>query len=781
MQLSPRLKRIKDRLFEEEFRTLKPWHFKGESILMDDELIKESLVVRKAKAYEYIAKNLPAYIKRDELVVGNPNYNSCGFGTVLPNYATEEELKKAREHGLDETSVWGHHPPDWNRIITKGISAVKKAVDEAVEREFLKEAPSQETLDEYRAMLISLEAVIIFARRHAEAALKETYREKDPIRKKELFEIYRICSRVPEFPAETYQEALQSYWLAYCVIHSGGNYIPLGRPDQYLYPFFKKDMEEHRISKEYAIDLTGSFLAKFNERVFFDTKRIENHFTFGLFSNGVPSRGGQGVDLDFGARGQAWKEDEDIGSDANFNYGQSGNAWLMNFIVAGMKSDGSDATNELSYLFIDLMHDMELLMPTLSARIHKNTPEKFIEKLAEVLRYGQGEPAIYNDDAIIPGFLDMGIKLEDARNYSNDGCWETIIPGMSYDTYAYVYNLQCLEWVLTRGQSILSDFKQEGLDTGDPAQFKTWDEFYLAYKTQMEALIDTQVKLRLDNFGLTSMIAPDPLMSALLDDCIQKGRDLTQDGARYYFHLMLVTGLANTADSLAVIKQMVIDEKSVKMEELIRAVKNNWIGYEKLKARVINTVPKYGNDNDEVDSLAVKLLADFEERVQFWRRSQNRLRLSCGIGTFESYAHLGRTIGASADGRLAKDALASNYSPFFGRDTEGPTAVFKSATKPELMRYYGGCPIDVSINSNEFVGDAGIERLKGLIKTFCAMDGLILTITSCNLEDLKDAKVNPEKHKNLRVRLGGFSSYFIALAPQQQDNIIRRFSKGTAT
>jgi len=786
MELTPRLKRIKDRLFDEEFRTVKPWHFKGESILTDEEIIKEPLVIRKAKAYEYVAKKLPSYIKRDELIVGNPNYNSVGFGTILPNYATKEELEAAKNYVLDEISIWGHHPPDWNKVITKGVSGVKDEINEAIEKELLKPEPNSETLNEYRAMIICLNAIVIFAQRHAEAALKESFREMDPIRKRELYEIYRVCSKVPEHPAKTYQEALQSYWTTYCIINSGGNYVPLARGDQYLYPYFKKDLEEHRITKEYAIDLTGSFLAKFNERIVLDTKKVENHVTPGMFSHGVARRCHKKDDVltgaleagGFDARALSWREDESIDCEANFSYGQTGNSWLMNLIVGGLKPDGTDATNELSYLIVDLVHDMELLMPVLSARIHGSAPDSFIEKLAEVLRYGQGEPAIYNDDAIIPGFLDMGINAEDARNYSNDGCWETLIPGQSYFSYAHIQNLQCLEWVLTGGKSILREYRQEGLDTGDPCEFKDWDEFYEAYKKQMNDRIDFQVQWRLENFGMTNMIAPDPLMSSLMDDCIERGKDITQDGVRYYFHLILLSGLANTVDSLAVVKKLVFEEKSLKMEELVQAVRDNWKGHERLRARVLNYVPKYGNDDDYVDSIAVKLIKDFEERVQYWRRKQSRLLLPCGIGTFESYTYLGRSIGASPDGRLAKDALAANYSPFFGCDVEGPTAVFKSATKADLLRYYCGCPVDITINSNEFNGEAGIQRLKGLIRTFFSLGGLILTITSCNVEDLKDAKVNPEKHKNLRVRLGGFSSYFISLAPLQQDNIIRRFSKG---
>jgi pyruvate-formate lyase len=780
MQLTPRLKKLQDRLFNIEYHDPGVWHFKDVNIVEgNEELAKEPLVVRKAKAQEYICLHLPAIIKPDELIVGNPNQNSVGWGTVMPIYYTKEEGEQAARYQLNEASIWGHHPPAYEKIVNEGVVGVKKEINEAIQKQFRSVKPNQEALNEYRAMLIALDGLVEFGRRHAETALKDALNCKDPIRRKELFEIYEVCSHVPENPARNLHEAAQAYWFTYAILNSGGEYIPLGRADQILYPYFEKDLSENRITKERAIDIIGSFLVKCNERIIMDTKKAENHYNFGLFSQGIIPGEGDTKNSTGGytIRALTWQENEDINSDANFNYGQSGNDWLMNCIVGGQKPDGTDATNEVSYLFIDIMHKMKLLMPTLAARVHKDTPESFFDKIAEVLRYGQGEPMIYNDDTIIPGFVDLGIPVEDARDYSNDGCWETLVPGKSHFSYAHVMNLQCLEWVLFRGVTQTSQI-MEGLDTGDPTQFIDWEEFYQAYKKQVDMRIDFQCKRRLENFGLSYMIAPDPLMSSIVLDCVEKGKDISQDGARYIFHLLLITGLANTVDSLAVIKKLVYEEKSVTMEELIQALKDNWKGHERLRARVLNEVPKFGNDDDYVDSIAIRMLKDFEERVEFWKRSQDVMMFPVGIGTFENYAALGRDIGASADGRFKGDALAPNYSPTPGADMKGPTAAIKSITKPELLKYYCGCPLDIAVNSNEFEGEAGIERMKGLIKSFCDLGGQILTITSTNVEDLKDAKIHPERHRSLRVRLGGLSAYFIALSPVQQDNIIKRFQKG---
>ncbi len=778
MELTRRLIELKDRLFNEEFQDPGIWHFKDTNIL-NDENRDEPLIVRKAMALEYMCQHLPAYIKRDELIVGNPNQTSVAWGTVLPIYFTEEEREEAARHELNECSVWGHHPPKWDMVIKVGIKGIRAEIEAAIEREVNAVQTDQAKLDLYRAMIIAVNGVVQFAQRHAAAALREAMRCPNPIRRAELLEIHRICSHVPENPARNLQEAAQAYWFTYCIVNSGGEYVPLARGDRYLYPYYTEDLKANRITQEKAVDIVGSFLVKCNERIIIDTKRAENHSNFGMFSQGrIPDEAAPKSQTGgYDSRALTWQEDEDINSDANFNYGQSGNDWLMNFIVGGQDAEGRDATNELSYLILDLVHDMQLVMPTIGARVHKNTPEAFWTKLAEVLRYGQGEPMVYNDETIIPGFVDQGVPVEDARDYTNDGCWETLIPGKSHFSYAHVENLTCLEWVLFRGVSQKTGLK-EGLDTGDPAAFTDFEELYAAYQKQMFERIDFHCKRRMENLGLSSMIAPDPLMSAITDDCITRGRDISQDGAKYIFHLILATGLANTVDALAVIKKLVFEDQSVSMAQLIEALAKNWEGHELLRLRAIKKVPKFGNDDDYVDQIASRLMKDLEGRVDYWRRHQDMIKFPVGVGTFENYAALGHPIWASADGRHAGAMIAPNYSPYPGYDVEGPTAIFKSITKPNLLKYYCGCPVDISLNANEFEGELGVDRLKSLIKSFCDMGGQILTITSTTVADLKDAKVNPEQHQGLRVRMGGLSAYFIAMAPVQQDNIIKRFEKG---
>lgn len=783
--LSERLQRIKKRVFDIEFHDPGVWHFENTTILNDGNKT-EPLVVRKGIASRFLGEKLPAYIKPDELIAGNPNMNSVGFGSIVPKYATPEEEAYGKKYKLNEKSVWGHHPPFWEKAIQIGFKGISGEINDALEKQLTSITPDREAIDEYRAMLIAIEGVLVFAGRHAQEALKQSTLEKDSVRKKELFELYKICKKVPYNPSETLWEALQAYWFTYCMVNSGGEFVPLGRVDQNVYPYYKKDLEEGRITAEFARDLLGSFLAKCNERICTDTKKCENHYDFGIFSQGVPIRFSSDMEETGGhesgsydSRSLMWNEQDDPYSESNFNFGQSANDWLMNMIIAGLRPDGEDGTNDVSFQLLELRFEMDFLMPTLSARVSAKTPEAFWVKLAECLKHAQGEPAIYNDDIIIPGLVEMGVALEDARNYSNDGCWECLVPGKSHFSYAHVQNLRCLEWVFTRGVTLLTDEK-EGLDTGGLSSFDDFESFYQAYCKQVNSQIDMQAAKRLENLGLSNTVAPDPLISSMFAGCIEKGRDLTNRAiVPYTFHLILITGLSNTVDSLAAIKKLVFEEKTATLEQFRDAITNNWEGCEELRHKVMNKTPKFGNDDDEADCILMRVLKDFEDHVVGWRDKQSEIMIASGIGTFENYAALGWNLSASPSGRKSREALAPNYTPSPGVDVNGPTAVIKSATKPDLLRYWCGCPVDISLNESDFRGTVGTLRMEGIMKSFCQLGGGILTITTSSVEELEDARLNPENHKNLMVRMGGLSAYFIAMSPAQQENIIQRFAKGT--
>lgn len=782
--LSERLQRITKRLFDVEFHDPNTWYFTDVNIL-DDSNKDEPIVVRKGLSSKYIGENLPVKIKPDELIVGIPNMNSVGFGMVVPKYATPEEEAFGKKYKLNEKSIWGHHPPHWERVLQIGFKGVLKHINEAITEQYEKDEPDYKSIAEYRGMIEGIEGVLIFARRYADEALRMSVKEPDPVRKKELFQIYKNCSKVPYEPADTFWEALQAYWFTYCMVNSGGEFVPLGRVDQNIYPYYQKDMDAGRITHDFALDLMGSFLAKCNERVCQDTKKMSNYYDFGIFSQGVPPKFANDMETTGGhesgsydSRNLMWDDRENPYSEHNFNFGQSANDWLMNMVIGGLRPDGEDGTTQVTYDLLNLRFEMGLVMPTLSARVSSKTPHKFITALANVLKHAEGEPAIYNDDLIIPGFVELGVPIEDARDYCNDGCWECLIPGRSHFSYAHVQNLRCIEWVLTRGKTLLTG-EQEGIDTGDLQNYKTFEEFYDAYCKQVNSQIDLIVEKRLDNLGLSNKVAPDPLTSSIFDNCIEKGRDLTDRCTLpYTFHLVLITGLSDTVDSLAAIKKLVFEEHEYTLEDFRDACIANWEGYDELYYKVRNTTPRYGNDDDYADQILERVVKDFENHVVSWRNKQNEMMIPCGIGTFENYAALGWNLSASPDGRKAREALAPNYAPTPGMDVQGPTAVIKSATKPDLLRYYCGCPVDISLNAVDFQGDVGTSRMEGIIKSFCDLKGCIATITTCDIKELQDARIHPENHRNLMVRMGGLSAYFIAMSPAQQENIIQRFSKG---
>ena len=762
-EMSETLERIKSRLFDVEFVTKKEWWGKETTILTDDRVRQEPLIVRKAMAIDHVLNNMPVEIKPDELVVGVANMAMIGFGHVFPEYALPEEKEEAAKKSLNELSVWGHHPVRYDKLLSVGLSGVRQEVLGRIKEETSRAEPSQKKLDLYRAMIISLNAVRDLAHRYSQLTLEEALKEKDAARQRDLLDISEICSRVPELPAQTFQEALQSFWLTYAAYHSCLEYLPAGRSDQYLYPYFKKDVDEGRLTMDRARDLVGSWLAKFSERVQTRKEHWEDHYTFGDFSQGGdPTDATVNIELE---------------NDEEYNYGTSANHWLMNMILGGLTPDGKDATNELTYIILDCWGKLELVVPVMSVRFHRQSPDALYEACARIVRCGSGEPAIYNDEPIIEGLLKLGIPIEEARDYSNDGCWEVLIPGKTDFAYVHVEVLQLLEYVFTRGYSLVRDSK-EGLDTGDPCSFAGFEEFYEAFRTQLYRQLDHVIDNKLRYYGEVSKIAPDPLLSALMDNCIEKGLDLTEGGAKYKFYVPIITGLSHCADSLAVVKKLVFEEKSLSMADLVDAMKSNFAERESLRQMVLNRAPKFGNDTEYVDRLASKVLADAAEKVAQRRQEIGWLTMPLAIGTFENYAKFGHSVGASADGRMARETISSNYSPSTGMDRTGPTAAIRSVVSADLLPYINGCPLDMQVNSNEVSGESGVHRLVALMKSFMELGGIILTITGASEEMLRDAKVNPDRHKGLRVRMGGLSAYFIALSDKQQDIMIERVKHG---
>jgi pyruvate-formate lyase len=752
-----RLERIKQRLFQEYYQK-KSWWGDELSIFDDDPgLASKPLVVRKALAVQKVCREMPLEVKDDELVVGVCTMSSVGFGHTFPRYETDAEAEAAAKVCLNRKSVWGHHNPYYPKILSKGVAGIIR------EAEGLRgKVPEDDaaTRDWYEAVTLSLQSAEILAVRYAKLCDYLAGEAPSEERAEELREVARICRKVPMQPAGSFHEALQSVWLVHAILQSTLDYTSIGRVDQYLWPYYQRDLERGALTRSRAREMLGSFLVKFNERVQLDNRHIEDHFTFGDWS--------QGGDPNLETTHLK------MSNDMPYTYGQSQNHWLQNCIVGGLTPEGRDGTNELSHLVIELVNELELIDPLVSVRLHKDSPEALVETAARWLARGGAQPTIFNDDTVIPGMVKhLGVPLEDARDYSNDGCWETLPYGRTEFSYGHIEVLLSLESTLNRGCSLLNG-NPIGPDSGELSRFRSFAELFAAFKEQVRQRIDAAVENKLRYYDEVHKIAPDPFLSGLMEDCLQKGRDLTQRGARYRLYAPLVTGFSHCVDSLAVIKKVVYEEKMVGLEKLVEALRADWQGEERLRQYCLNRVPKYGNDDDYVDAIGVELLQFYCDHFDRWNKKVDWIVFAPGIGTFENYPRLGYVCGASADGRRAQAPLASNYSPSFGLDKNGPTAVIKSAVKFDLERLNDGCPIDLKMN---FGGD-GTLVLKDFIKAFVRLGGNILTISKVSTETLRAAQREPEKYASLRVRLGGLTAYFVQLCQTQQNEFIRRTEHG---
>ncbi|MEI2775013.1 MAG: pyruvate formate lyase family protein [Tetrasphaera sp.] len=750
---------IKDRLHDVEFHAKKQWWGEDLTILDDPATCAEPLVVRKALACRFVLNNMPAELKPDELIAGICRMSMIGFGHTFPQYALPEEIADAARVNLSPLSVWGHQPPNYEKVLAIGLSGLRVQVQDRLDAELDAARPDTERTNLFRAMIIGLDAIRDLAARYATMCEAAARAETDPARRAELAAMAERCARVPEHPATSFAEALQCVWFIYIALQSTIENIPLGRIDQYLMPYYTADIERGALEASEAEELVVSFLAKFNERVQLDPELWEDHNDPSIYSFGSdPSDHSMYIDLENGE---------------TYNYGVSANHWDLNVILAGVRPDGVDGTNELTYLFLRAWDFLKVVTPVVSVRLNHDSPEELYRACADILRVGTGEPVLYNETPIIDAYVRLGIPVEDARDFSNDGCWETLIPGKSHYSFSHIEVLQLLEYVFQRGQSLVRGVK-EGLDLGDPAHLETWEQFYAAFKAQLDTKVEEVVENRMKYYGASYRIAPDPIISTLIDGCIESGKDLTDGGAQYTIYSPLLTGVSDCVDALAAVKKLVYDERKVSMAELAEAQRTDFAGREPLQHMLRNRAPKFGNDDGYADDIARRLVADFEAKVQELNVKHPEIVMPLGIGTFENYSKFGHKVGASASGRAAQAPIGSNYSPAFGMDKSGPTAAVKSVVAPDLWRFATGAPLDIQVNAGETSGEPRLQRLVGLIKGFLDVGGNILTITGVSTEMLLDAQKHPEKYRTLRVRMGGLSAYFIALPKEMQDTLISK-------
>ncbi|MCK4464790.1 MAG: glycyl radical protein [Bacteroidales bacterium] len=620
-----------------------------------------------------------------------------------------------------------------SKIYRKGMLDLKNEIKQAIEDlDFLNDREAFDKREELKAMDIAAGAIIGYAERHAEKMLELARTEKDESRKHELEEMAEICGRVPAFAPETFHEALQYYWFIHVGVVTELNpwdsFNP-GRLDLHLFPFYKKGLKEGSLTRERAEELLQAFWIKFN-----------NH----------PAPPKMGVTA------------KESNTYTDFS--------LIN--VGGVKEDGSDAVNDLSYIILDVVEEMRILQPGSMVQLSKKNPDRFINRAIKIIKTGFGQPSVFNTETIVQQLVRQGKAIEDARNGGASGCVESGAFGTECYFLTGYFNLtKILELVLNNGYDPRIQ-KQIGLKTGDPKLFKSFGELMNAYKKQLNYF--AEIKLKGNNIieKINAEYMPVPFLSLLIDDCIQNGKDYNAGGARYNTSYVQGVGLGSLTDSLTAIKFHVFDKKTCTMDKMTRAIKTNFDGFWELRKELVYDTPKYGNDDDYADDQAREIFEIFYESVNGKPTSRG--------GTFRinmlpttSHIYFGEVIGATPDGRKAHEPLSEGISPVQGADRNGPTAVLKSASKIDHIRT-GGTLLNQKFTPAFFEEEEGILKLSKLIRSYFRMDGHHIQFNVVTADTLRAAQKNPEKFKDLIVRVAGYSDYFNDLPEDLQNEIIRR-------
>ncbi|MDP6776535.1 MAG: pyruvate formate lyase family protein [Candidatus Latescibacteria bacterium] len=720
---------------------------------IDEAHMGEPLPVRKARAIALKLAHMPADLWEGQLLSGSMTlehprvHAEWGF----PDYTTPPEREAAAERGLSIRTVFGHIVPDYPLLLEKGLKGILEDVE--TQRPAARNAEEVAFLD---SVTIAVEAVLSFVGRLADRCEEEAERCPDADRADELLVMSSNLRRVPAGPAETFWQALQSVWLLHMVFHSTMNGNAAGRLDQYAWPFLEADLAAGRLDMDRAGELVDCFCLKFNERAkTTDEQRPE-------------ARGDAPVDL---SRRTRHSTSSQIGTDRDRL--DATNHWLQNIVIGGLTPEEEDGTNPLTFLLLESYSRNRMTNPLLTVRVHRESPEDLIRRSAEVLKEGGGMPAIFNDEALVPALENLGFPRADALDYTNDGCWEVIIPGRTDFRFQRLSLMLCLERALNRGQSRL-DGRQEGPDTGDARGFASFEAVWEAFATQVDAMVSQVVNRVVETIDDRSVIAPVPLLSALIDGAISARRDLTAGGARFRTYGMLAESAAHAIDSLTAIETVVFEQQHATMSDLCDALEANFEGLESLR-RVLLSTPHYGNDDDRADGMGRRVIETFVEAVDRHASAhRSTVRFPCGAATFSWYIGIGQGLGASPDGRLAGEAVSSNFSPALGRDVEGICGAILSYAKmlPEQMP--AGGPLDLRLARRLVEGEEGTARMSALIRSFSDTGGSMMTLTVADLEELRAAQKEPEKYGSLRVRMGGWCAYFTMLSREQQDHHIRR-------
>ena len=788
-------KRMKE--FREEVLDEKPY-IDAERAILATEAYKENLnqprVMVRAKMLEKILNHMSIYIEDKSLLAGNQATKNRN-APIFPEYTmefvineldqfekrdgdvfyitekTKEQLReiapfwennnlRARGEALlpeevrvfMETGVFGmegklnagdaHLAVNYERILKDGLKGYEKRVKECKASLDLTDPDSIDKYCFYNAVLIVLDAVRTFVNRYSVLAKKLAEKELNQERKLELLEMSRICAKVPYEPAETFQEAVQSVWFIQLIlqIESNGHSLSYGRFDQYMYPYYDRDIKNGNITETEALELLTCLWIK--------TLTINK------------------------VRSQA------------HTLSSAGSPMYQNVTIAGQTTDKKDAVNDLSFLVLKSVAQTRLTQPNLTVRYHKNINKQFFDECVEVMRLGFGMPALNNDEIIIPSFMDWGVKEEDAYNYSAIGCVETAVPGKwgyRCTGMSYINFPRMLLCTMNNGVDLTSN-KRFTKGYGYFTEMESYEELLKAWDKTIREI--TRYSVIVENVidKASERDVPDILCSALTDDCIARGKTIKEGGAVYDFISGLQVGIANMADCLAAIKKLVYEEKKITRQELWDAILDDFSSPEnkKIQEMLIREAPKYGNDDDYVDQLIVEAYDSYIEEIEKYPNTRYNRGPIGGIryaGTSSISANVGQGMStmATPDGRNAFEPLAEGCSPAHNSDKNGPTAVFKSVSKLRTNKITGGVLLNQKMTPQMLSTEENRQKLELLIKTFFnRLHGYHVQYNIVSKETLIDAQKHPENHKDLIVRVAGYSAFFNVLSKKTQDDIIGR-------
>jgi len=626
----------------------------------------------------------------------------------------------------------GHTVLD-DKIYSRGLLDFKDNIKESLQHiDILDDTEATSKIQELEAMLVCADALIHFAERHARRAAELAQQEANPQRKAELERIAEVCLRVPARAPRDFWEALQYYWFAHLGVtielNTWDSFCP-GHLDRHLYPFYRKGLEDGSLTREQAEELLQCLWIKFNNQ---------------------PAPPKVGVTA------------AESGTYTDFSQ----------INLGGINEDGTDGVNEVTYLLLDVIEDMRLVQPSPSVQVSRENPDRFIKRAARIIRTGFGQPSVFNADLIVQELLRQGKSLADARNGGTSGCVETGAFGKeSYILTGYFNMPKVLELTLNNGVDPGTG-RRIGLETGLPTQFSCFGELFEAYKKQLKHFVD--IKVRGNNIveRLYATHMPAPFLSLLIDDCIAKGKDYHDGGARYDTSYIQGVGLGTVTDAMTSIKYNVFDKNTLTMETLLTALRANFQGYERVRQMLINRTPRYGNDDDYADMMMVDLFNVYFNSID-GRKNTKGGTYRINLLPTTVHVYFGSVIGATPDGRRAWEPLSEGVSPVQGADRRGPTAVLRSVAKMDHVRT-GGTLLNQKFTPQLLNDEKSLDKFVQLIRTYFRLDGHHIQFNVVDAATLRAAQQNPEQYRGLIVRVAGYSDYFCDLNSTLQDEIITR-------